>query len=84
MYRKYIYFFIFPTWNLVASQIAKSSIEVIVNTHSDTKTDKFLPELKMNLSVDWLKNLGWTPHFSLANAFERTMKSLTDNTGGNL
>lgn len=70
--------------DLVASQIAKSSIEVIVNTHSDTKTDKFLPELKMNLSVDWLKNLGWTPHFSLANAFERTMKSLTDNTGGNL
>ena len=57
--------------DLVASQIAKSSIEVIVNTHSDTKTDKFLPELKMNLSVDWLKNLGWTPHFSLANAFER-------------
>lgn len=62
--------------NFVAEKIANNEIKVKVQLGNAAKTKNFMPELFMDLDATKLRKLNWSPHFGLAEIFQRTVKSL--------
>jgi nucleoside-diphosphate-sugar epimerase len=61
---------------MVARVVANGNIKVLVKTESPSSTEKFMPELYMNLDVQKLMQLGWKAENSLDKMFVRTIESL--------
>ncbi len=63
---------------MVAEDICHGSIKVRIE--SDEAADNgYAPVLKMNLSAEKLKNLGWTPSANLRTAFEKLIAYMKNN-----
>jgi len=58
------------------ANISKDNIQVVIEENTDIQKLGYAPTLKMNLSTEKLKSLGWVPHYGLTAMYERMMKSM--------
>jgi nucleoside-diphosphate-sugar epimerase len=69
---------IYEMAQMVAEDICRGGIKVRIE--SDEAADNgYAPVLKMNLSAEKLKNLGWTPSANLRTAFEKLIAYMKNN-----
>ena len=63
----------------MACEVAKlneNGIEVVIEENNDLSKFGYAPTLKMNLSTDKLKNLGWKPAYNLLDMYSRMIKTM--------
>lgn len=59
-----------------AAKLNENGIEVVIEENTDLSKFGYAPTLKMNLSTDKLKNLGWKPAYSLLDMYSRMIKTM--------
>lgn len=63
--------------NLVVKQCAKNKIKVIIDEQDNSSSSYgYAPTLKMNLDVNKLKSLGWSPNYNLQEMYGRMIESM--------
>lgn len=65
---------------MVAENFGGGKIRVIIDT-TDAESRGYAPTLKMNLSTEKLRGLGWQAETDLTTAFERTIRSMKNSRG---
>ena len=69
---------IYELAHMIADKFGGGKTKVIIDT-TDAESRGFAPTLKVNLSTDKLKSLGWKPETDLFTALDKTFKSLVEN-----
>lgn len=63
----------------VAKNFGGGKVRVIIDEAAELSNLGYAPTLKMNLSAEKLKSLGWTPRTGLLRAFEQTIEYMKKN-----
>lgn len=67
---------IYEMAQMVAQNFGRGKVRVLIQTDADNHAG-YAPELKMNLSCEKLRQLGWQPATDLATAFDRMIQSMS-------
>lgn len=64
---------------MVAHEVAKDKIKVVLDIPEDVQKMGYAPDVKMHLSARKLEKLGWRPQISLKETYERMIQYMKDN-----
>lgn len=65
--------------DFVADEISEKTIQVVVKKPEQIHQYGYAPEVKLNLSVQKLTELGWSPGFGMKDMYQRMIQSWQDN-----
>lgn len=63
---------------MVAKEFANNEIQVIIDLPEDANTYGFAKDVKLRLSSDKLRGLGWKPNYNLKEAYFRLIESMKE------